>query len=66
MALHQRLVVEVRYTSIFDIATHIKNLIGGDVVSEILENVGWNKQHKGLPCTSQGDLAGGTQRGSGS
>ena len=36
MALHQRFVVEVGYTCVFDVATHIKYLIdGGHVVSEI-------------------------------
>ena len=33
MALHQRLVVEVRHTSVFDIATHIKYLVGCLVVT---------------------------------
>ena len=33
MALHQRLVVEVRHTSVFDIATHIKYLVGGHIVT---------------------------------
>ena len=50
MALHQRLVVEVRHTSVFDIATHIKYLIGGHVVSEVpfcylasLKKIGWKE-----------------------
>ena len=33
MAHHQRLVVEVRHTSVFDIATHIKYLVGGHIVT---------------------------------
>ena len=35
VALHQRFVVEIGYTCVFDVATHIKNLIGGHIVSEI-------------------------------
>lgn len=41
VALHQRFVVEVGYTCVFDVATHIKYLIGGSAVSE---DFGWDKQ----------------------
>ena len=39
MTLHQRLMVEVRYTCVFHVATHIKYLIGGHVVKEFRKNV---------------------------
>ena len=67
MALHQRLMVEVRYACIFHVATHIKYLIGDQVVKEFTRIYCLRfEQDKELPCTSQEDLGEGTQMGSGS